>query len=186
MKFCLSVIVLLAASSISIYAQKVTVDYDTNLDFKKYKTYAWLAPGDSVLNRYRSEKLYGGYLAYAANNELRNKGMKMDTLNPDAIFVYDTRVNDVEEYHVSPTLSVGVGVAGPGYYVGGMAPVAGGKVTVTTSEKGILTYAMYDTQTKNLVWSARGEQKFKMSQDVQKIIGDATKKMFKTLPIKKK
>jgi hypothetical protein len=87
---------------------------------------------------------------------------------------------------VSPTLSVGVGVAGPGYYVGGMAPVAGGKVTVTTSEKGILTYAMYDTQTKNLVWSARGEQKFKMSQDVQKIIGDATKKMFKTLPIKKK
>jgi hypothetical protein len=165
-------------------AQKVVSDYDAQADFKKYKTYAWLAPGDSVLNRYRSEKLYGGYIAYAANQVLKSRGMKMDTINPDAIFVYDTRLNQTEEYSVSPTLSVGVGVRGPGYYMGGMAPVAGGKVTVTTAENGTLTYAMYDTHTRKLLWSGSGEETFKMSDDVQKIIGEATKKIFKKLPRK--
>ncbi len=165
-------------------AQKITSDSDTQRDFKKYKSYAWLAPGDSVLNRYRSDKLYDGYITYAANLELKGKGMKMDTVHPDAIFVYDTRVNQGEEYSVSPSLSVGVGVRGPGYYVGGMAPVAGGKVTVTTVENGILTYAMYDARTGKLVWTGRGEQTFKMADDIQKIIGAATKKIFKKLPVK--
>lgn len=174
----------LLAVCITGNAQKVTVDSDTHADFKKYKTYAWLAPGDSVLNRYRSEKLYAGYIAYIANQELKSKGMKMDTLHPDAIFVYDTRVNQGEEYSVSPTLSVGIGVAGPGYYVGGMAPVAGGKVTVTTVQDGTLTYAMYDAQSGKLIWTAKGEQTFKMADDVQKVIGTVTKKMFKKLPIK--
>ena len=60
-------------SSFASIAQTVIVDYNTTTDFTKYKTYAWLAPGDSVLNRYRDEKLYGGYIPYAANRELTTK-----------------------------------------------------------------------------------------------------------------
>ncbi|HWA33661.1 MAG TPA: DUF4136 domain-containing protein [Cyclobacteriaceae bacterium] len=180
--------ILLLSAFFAVYisgnAQKVTVDSDTHADFKKYKSYAWLAPGDTVLNRYRSEKLYDGFITHIANQELRSKGMKMDTLRPDAIFVYDTRVNQGEEYSVSPTLSVGIGVGGPGYYVGGMAPVAGGKVSVTTVQNGTLTYAMYDAQSGKLIWTARGEETFRMADDVQKIIGTVTKKMFKKLPVK--
>jgi hypothetical protein len=167
-------------------AQKLISDHDTSLDFTKFKTYAWLAPGDSVLNRYRADKVYGGYITYAANLELKAKGLSIDTLKPDAIFVFNTQVDETVEYSQSPTLSVGVGVAGPGYYVGGSAPVAGGKITASTVEEGKLSYAMYDTRTGKLVWSASVEKSFKMSDDIEQIIGDYTKKIFKKLPIKSK
>lgn len=172
-------------SSLLTQAQSVTSDHDTQLDFKTFKTYAWLAPGDSVLNRHRRDKLYGGYIMYAANKELSERGLKMDTLNPDAIFVFYTSVEEITEYSQSATLSIGVGVAGPGYYVGGSAPVAGGKVTATTMEDGTLKYVMYDTKTKRMAWSGMANKKFKLSDDVEKMIGYYTDKIFKKYPVKK-
>jgi len=169
----------------SASAQKVTADYDTKTDFKKYQTYAWLAPGDSVLNRYRTDKLYCGYITYAANQELKSRGLKMDTLKPDVIFVFNTSLQEMTRYSESPTLSVGVGVAGPGYYVGGSVPVAGGKITATTEEDGMLSYDMYDTQTTKLVWTARAGKTFLLSDDLEKIIAEVTEDIFKKLPIKK-
>jgi hypothetical protein len=174
----------LIISANTTLAQKVTVDYDSKTDFKKYRTYAWLAPGDSVLNRYRADKLFEGTILYFANQELKSRGLKMDTLRPDAIFIFGTSVDEITKYSQSATLSVGVGVAGPGYYAAGSVPVAGGKITATTSEEGVLSYVMYDTQTAKMVWAANEEKTFKMSDDLTKIIGDATKKIFKKLPIK--
>ncbi|MBL7874880.1 MAG: DUF4136 domain-containing protein [Cyclobacteriaceae bacterium] len=179
-------IFLLLFLSIPLYSQSVKTDYDTQIDFKKFRTYAWLAPGDSVLNRERLDKLYGGTITYAANQELKIRGLKLDSLQPDAIFVFYTSVEEIIKYSQSPTLSVGVGVAGPGYYVGGSAPVAGGKITATSMEDGTLKYSMYDTETKNLVWSASVEKTFSMADDIQKILTDYTERIFKKLPIKKK
>jgi len=166
--------------------QKITSDFDSNTDFTKFKTYAWLAPGDSVLNRYRPDKLFGGTILYFANQELKDRGLKMDTLRPDAIFVFGTQVHEIIKYSQGATLSVGVGVAGPGYYTYGSAPVAGGKITSSTLEDGLLSYTMYDTQTKKMVWAANAEKNFKMSDDLTKIIGDVTKKIFKKFPLKVK
>jgi hypothetical protein len=177
---------LIVTSALATQAQKVSSDFDSKTNFAKYKTYAWLAPGDSVLNRYRADKLFGGTILYFANQELKNRGLKMDTLRPDAIFIFGTQVDEIVKYSQSATLSVGVGVAGPGYYAGGSVPVAGGKITATTSEEGILSYTMYDTQTTKMVWAANAEKSFKMTDDLQKIIGDATKKIFKKIPIKPK
>jgi hypothetical protein len=178
--------VILFSSASVTQAQRVTADFDTKTNFTKYKTYAWLAPGDSVLNRYRADKAFGGTIWYFANQELKSRGLKMDTLKPDAIFVFGTQVDEIVKYSQSATLSIGVGVAGPGYYVGGSVPVAGGKITASTSEEGILSYTMYDTQTTKMVWAANAEKTFKMSDDLSKIIGDATKKIFKKFPIKPK
>jgi hypothetical protein len=179
-------IFLLLILSVPLYAQSVKTDYDTQTDFKKFKTYAWLAPGDSVLNRERIDKLYGGTITYVANQELKSRGLKQDTVQPDAIFVFYTSVEEIIKYSQSPTLSVGVGVAGPGYYVGGSAPVAGGKITATSMEDGTLKYSMYDTQTKKLVWSGSVEKTFSMADDIEKILADYTTRIFKKLPIKKK
>ena len=176
---------LLISFSLVTQAQKVTSDYDTKKDFSKYKTYAWLAPGDSILNRYRNEKVYGGYITYIANHELKGRGMKIDTLMPDAIFVFDTSVGQITEYRQGATLSLGVAVAGPGYYAGGSAPVAGGKITATTSEDGTLKYVMYDTRTRELIWSAQVNRTFKMSDDIEKLIKEGTEKIFKKSPLKK-
>ena len=168
-----------------IHAQSVKTDRDTGTDFKKIKTYAWLAPGDSVLNRYRRDKLFCGTIVYAANKELSNRGLKMDTLKPDAIFIFYTSVQEITTYSQSPTLYMGVGVAGPGYYVSGAGPVAGGNITSSVEEDGMLKYAMYDTKTRNLVWTGMVEKTFKPSDDVEKIILDYTAKIFKKYPIKK-
>ena len=178
--------VALASLVSTLSAQSVASDQNTSTDFKKFKTYAWLAPGDSVLNRYRRDKLYGGYIVYSANKELAARGLKVDTLKPDAIFVFYTTVQEITTYSQSATLSMGVGVAGPGYYVYGEAPVAGGKITATTEEDGALKYVMYDTQTGKLVWSAMVEKTFKLSDDIEKIIGDYTVKIFKKYPVKAK
>ena len=183
------ILLLFAIVGISIpclQAQSVTSDQNTSTDFKKFKTYAWLAPGDSVLNRYRSDKLYGGYIVYAANKELASRGLKVDTLRPDAIFVFYTTVEEITTYSQSATLSMGVGVAGPGYYVSGYAPVAGGKITATTEEEGVLKYVMYDTETRKLIWSGMVEKTFKLTDDIEKIIGDYTVKIFKKYPVKAK
>ena len=110
----------------------------------------------------------------------------MTHLQPQAIFVFDTMVKDFTVYKQGATLSLGVAVAGPGYYVGGSAPVAGGKITESTIQGGQLVYAMYDAKNKSLIWSGRVETEFKLSDDIQKMIFDYTKKIFKKFPIKKK
>lgn len=169
-----------------LQAQSVASDHDTNTDFKKFKTYAWLAPGDSVLNRHRRDKLYGGYIVYSADKELAARGLKVDTLRPDAIFLFYTSVREITTYSQTAMLSVGVGVAGPGYYVSGSVPVAGGNIIETTEEDGVLKYAMYDTGTKKLVWSGMVEKTFSLTDDIEKIIGDYTIKIFKKYPVKAK
>ena len=169
----------------SLQAQSIKSDYDTKTDFKKFRTYAWLAPGDSVLNRYRRDKLYGGAIVHAANQQLAERGMKMDTLNPDAIFLLFTSVEEVTTYSQTPTLSLGVGVAGPGYYVAGMAPVAGGKIIEETKGDGVLHFTMYDTQTRKQVWSGTANKTFKLTDDVEELVMNYTAKIFKKYPLKK-
>ena len=178
--------------SISTQAQSVKADFNTNTDFTKYKTYAWLAPGDSVLNRPAPQKLFGGYIEKAANQELKGRGLKLVKEQPDVVMMFFTSVEEITTYSQSATLSVGVGVGvgypgyyGGGYYVGGSVPVAGGKITSTTKEDGSLAYSMYDTSTGKLVWTGNAEKKFKPSDDIAKIIEDYTIKIFKKLPIKK-
>lgn len=169
----------------SCRAQVVVYDRDSGTDFRKFKTYAWLAPGDSVLNRYRRDKLYGGTITYAANQELASRGLKMDTLNPDAIFVFYTTREEIVAYSQTPQLSIGLGVGGPGYYVAGMAPVAGGEMIITTKQEGELKYAMYDTTTRKLVWTGQVTKTFKLTEDVNKLVMDYTAKIFKKFPVKK-
>lgn len=178
--------------SLSGNAQSVTADFNSNNDFTKYKTYAWLAPGDSVLNRPAPEKLFGGYIEKAANEELKGRGLQLVKEQPDVVMMFFTSVEEIIKYSQSATLSVGVGVGvgypgyyGGGYYVGGSVPVAGGKITATTKEDGSLAYSMYDTSTRKLVWTGKAQKQFKMSDDIAKIIQDYTVKIFKKYPVKK-
>jgi len=170
----------------SVHAQSVSSDYNTHVDFSKFKTYAWLAPGDSVLNRIPPGKLFGGYIMHFANQELAQKGLKPDTLKPDAIFVFYTSVDEITTYSQSPTLNIGVGIGGPGYYVSAAGPVAGGKITATTQQDGTLKYSMFDTSTGDQVWWGMAEKTFKMSDDIEKIIADYTNRIFRKYPRGKK
>src|SRR6185369_17439677 len=82
---------------------QVFSDYDGKVDFNKYKTFAWIAPGDSILNRHRPDKLFGGFIMNAANQELKSKGMAIDTVQPAAIFIFHTKVQEKTKYTQSAT-----------------------------------------------------------------------------------
>ena len=173
-------------SSRSVGAQNTFSDYNTSVDFSKYKTFAWLAPGDSIFNKRRVDKIFGGLIMYTANQQLQKKGMMVDTTQPDAIFIFNTKVEEKVRYSQSPTLSVGVGVGGPGYYVGGSAPVAGGNITESSYEDGLLSFDMYDAKTGDLLWSGGATKSFTAAEDIEKIITTTTEKIFRKFPKKKK
>jgi len=180
-----SLLLVTLVSSFPCQAQ-VFSDYDGNVDFSRYKSYAWIAPGDSIFNRYRPDKLFGGFIMNMANQELKSKGMVVDTIQPSAILMFHTKVEDKTRYTQSPTLSVGVGVAGPGYYAGGMAPVAGGEIKESYYQNGALAFEMFDSKTGHLIWTGGDKKDFTNSDDIQKMITTSVKKIFKKLPIKSK
>jgi len=182
--FVLSLAGLLLLSTAAM--AQVFSHYDGQVDFKSYKTYAWIAPGDSVLNKERPDKLFGGFIMYTANEELKKKGLAIDTVRPSVLFVFHTKVQEKTKYTQGATLSVGVGVAGPGYYAGGMAPVAGGAITESFYQNGSLAFEMFDTQTGHLIWTGGDKRDFTNSDDIQKMITASVKKIMKKLPIKNK
>ncbi len=155
-------------------------------DFRKYKTFAWVAPGDTVLTTRRDDKLFAGSIEYFTNEELKVKGMKVVTRKPDAVFMFDTQVQDRMKYEQAPTVYMGVGYGGPGYYVGGMVPVAGGQITAVPYMKGSLILEMWDTQTHQLVWRGWTEESINNSDDLNNVIKWAVKNMMRSLPVKVK
>ena len=105
---------------------KIFSNYDKKIDFTKYKSFAWIAPYDTLIDMHRKDKPYGNYIIKVCDAELIKKGMVLDTINPDVVFMFDTRLSETIEYIESPTTSVGVSMFTPGYYgqnyYGGSAP----------------------------------------------------------------
>jgi len=167
------------ATTVETFSER---DYKYNL--RNYKTYAWLAPGDTSFNSPRPEKLFGEFIMQSANTELKKKGMVIDTLRPDAIFVYETYIEDKVKYSQSPTVSVGVGFAGPGYYVGGAVPVTGGEVYSTTYTEGSLVVDMYDARTGNRIWRGGAVSALAVTTNMQETIQTAMNYIFQRLPVK--
>ena len=143
-----------------------------------------MAPGDSTLNAQRKDKLYGGYVVYTADQELKKKGLTVDTSEPSAIFVFESHLEEKTQYVQTPGMSVGVGYGGPGYYVGGTVPVTGGEIKATTYGEGMLVFNMYDRGTGNLVWTGGAKKSVSDSEDMEVVIKAAVKAIFYRLPVK--
>ena len=164
----------------------VKYDKDSSRNFTNYKTYAWAAPGDTILTMIRNDKVFAGTIHLYANEELKKKGMVRVTAKSDAVFMFDTQVEDKTKYSQSATLSVGVGYGGPGYYVGGSVPVAGGQITATPYKDGRLIIEMFDARSHKLIWRGWGEKSLNNTEDLSKAIKWATKSILDKLPVKHK
>lgn len=163
------------------------------VNLKDYQSYAWIAPGDSTLGHRRDDKLYAGTIQHFADEELKNKGFKVDNQNPQAVFMFDTRLEDHVRYTQSPTVGVGVAVVGnpgyygaPSYYMGGMIPVAGGDVTTSYYKQGTLIIEMYDLKTSKLLWKGWASKDIDETTDVNYLLQKAIHDIFFYLPVKHK
>ncbi|MGN6645564.1 MAG: DUF4136 domain-containing protein [Cytophaga sp.] len=109
-------LVLLCLLSAFVMKMKFFSDYDKKTDFSKYKTFAWIAPYDTVISMHRKDKPYGNFIIKTCDAELLKKGMVLDTVNPDVVFMFDTKIKESDVYKQAPTTSVGVSVYAPAYY----------------------------------------------------------------------
>ena len=184
-------LILLASCSGSL---KVSSYKKPETNFSSYKTYAWIAPGDSTLNSRRDDKVYAGFIQHSANDELKKKGMILDNKNPDVIFIFDTKIDEREELRRTPAVSGSgyggyagytYGYSGPGYYLGDSAPIYGGGLASISVEEGTLMYSMYNRK-GDLLWRGSGVKTLTAKTNIEKTIKGATRSIFSKLPIKHK
>jgi hypothetical protein len=167
--------------AITTYAVKTK-----KVDLRNYKTYAWAIPEDSAGKSRYDDKVYARFIIDVTNTELAKKGFVIDTENPDALFVFDTRLEEHVEYSQSPSVSVGFGYGGPYYYGGVSAPVSGGTITASPYYKGLLFINMYDANTQQLLWKGWAEEKMSYERAIDEDIKTAIRKMFMRLSVQHK
>lgn len=158
------------------------------VDLRKYKTYAWGKPGDPAHDPNhqvdkRSKKMYSGLILKLANEELLKKGFVLDTLQPDAIFVFNSRVEERITYSQG-NVNTGYGYDGMGYYGGGYyTPVGVGRSSHHAYEEGMLYVDMLDTKTKTPLWGGWAKKKLTAKSDVEADVRSAVKQILSRLKV---
>ncbi len=161
-------------------AQKIKVEYDKNLDFSKYKTFAW-GKHDAV-----SRPTLALAIAGAVQTQLTKQGLQPAASNPDLyIQMYGSVDTDVAVSYSD--LYYGMGGFPPfdqNFLMWGAAP---GSTTMAAVHKGQLVVDLIDASQKKLVW--RGMASEKLSEKKQKLleqVNTAVDKMFRQYPTPKK
>ena len=126
-------------------AIRVNSDYDKNVDFSKYKTYAFHKNG---IDKVEISDLDKRRILKAIDNQMAAKGFtKSET--PDVLINIFTK--EREEINVNQFN------AGWGYGWGWNPYFGGNATTVTRNTKGTLYIDIIDAKQKELIWQGEGE-----------------------------
>lgn len=126
-------------------AIRVNSDYDKNVDFSKYKTYAFHKNG---VDKVEISDLDKRRILKAIDNQMAAKGFtKSET--PDVLINIFTK--EREEINVNQFN------AGWGYGWGWNPYFGGNATTVTSNTKGTLYIDIIDAKQKELIWQGEGE-----------------------------
>ncbi|MFI5153555.1 MAG: DUF4136 domain-containing protein [Chitinophagales bacterium] len=179
-------------SNINYQAEKTK-----GVDFKKYKTYAWLATKDTAYMKLVDKKTLEKVLATNVIEQLSKRGMVLDTLNPDCLFTYTLVMNKTYQVGQQPQDVVNLQAYAPTYpgqnniyyyqpYYG--VPSYNGGMAVTTFRDGSLVIDMIDRRDNKVVWrsSAQGKTEEENRKGVKATLKEAIPEMFKKFPVKQK
>jgi hypothetical protein len=164
---------------------KVESTQTKGVDLKKYKTYAWTKPIDPDHPTRQDDKLYSKLILELANAELLKKGFVLDTLQPEAIFLFDTRVDERVSYSQGPPVNAGYNgyaYGGYGYYYTPI-PISSGHTTQHEYEEGMLYIDMFDAKTHVPVWGGWAIAKLTAKSDVEADVRAAVKNIFARLRV---
>lgn len=174
---------------------QVNSKLENGVTLEGYKTYAWVAPHNPEEKTRVDDKRYAPLIRQLSDEALQKKGMKLDTLAPDALFSFDTRVEERVKYSKAalsnPTYYYGGAGYYPGFYVGpayyeNTAPIPGGEVLPEEYDEGMLAIQMFDTKSKKVLWRGFAEKPLTAKTDVDATIKTAVRGVFNQLPIKNK
>ena len=166
--------------SLAVHAQKIKVEYDKNLDFSRFKTFAW-GHHDAV-----SRPTLALAIAGAIEEELTRRGLRKVDSNPDIfIQMYGAIDTDMSVSYSNPLYSGMGGIPSfdSGFVMWGYMP---GGTTAVTIHKGQLVVDVIDASQKKLAW--RGMATEKLSDKKAKLVkqvNTAVEKMFQQYPAAK-
>jgi hypothetical protein len=174
-------------------------DYPTetalNIDFSKYKTYAFLPTDDTFYTRLVNKDTLEHTLARVAIQELTKKGYTMSKENPDCYFKYRLVLNRTYDVNQQSEMVYQPGTYTPAfdnqariyYFSSDNRPeVYAGKMEIKNMREGTLVIDMIDSKTKEVIWrsthsSKREEDNLPTLQMVADVI---VPNMLKKLPKK--
>lgn len=140
----LLLLILTSCSSVTVYS-----DYDKNVDFTPYKTYAFFKPG---IDKVEISDLDKRRILHAIDAEMQAKGFTKSE-NPDLlvnIFTKSREQVNVNQFN-----------AGWGYGWGwGWNPwmmYGGNQTSVSTSTEGTLYIDLIDAKKKEMIWQGEGQ-----------------------------
>jgi hypothetical protein len=149
-----------------------------------YKTYAWIAPHDPDGKSRADDKAYGRLIHEQVDAALQKKGLVLNSEKPDAVFTFQTKVEERVKYSNAPASNSSFYYGGPGYYMGYGPAVPGGEVLPESYDEGMLSIEMFDANTKKVLWRGWATKPLSAKSDVESDIRKAIKDIIIKLPIK--
>ena len=125
---------------------RVVSDYDTSVDFSKYKTFAFFKPG---IDKAKINDIDKRRILKAIEVNLLDKGLTVSD-NPDLLVSIFTK--SVENIDVDDNWRFGYGWGGWSPWYWGV----GGNYTVSRSTTGVLYVDLIDATKQELVWQGVG------------------------------
>jgi Domain of unknown function (DUF4136) len=182
MKFKFAIVATLLVIVTPMWAQKIRVTYDKQMNFTQFKTFAW-APHGAVAHPMLAANVVG-----AIEDELKARGMQKVTINenPGLIIQVYGSIDQETSYNSTDPLYNGTGGIPP-FDPSFSGPITYGNfgATSVTVHKGQLIVDLIDGTNKKLAW--RGISQQNLSHDPNKLVtqvNDAVAKMFKQYPVK--
>jgi len=159
---------------------KMAVDFNPNLDFSKYKTFAYIGGVESLVRMQLNPDLLNNRMHRAVVRELTAKGLRevQPEENPDLVVRYWVEA----ESNAQVTGSAHWGVWGSYYY--GYWTVMYTTMSTPVTHKGLLGIELIDTKAQDLAWRLFVSEKI-IHNDPDKIWKTADnniKKAFKSYP----
>ena len=179
---CFAALLLTLIWGLAAQAQKIHVNYDKNLNFSNFKTYAW-APQSAVAHPMLAADIVG-----AIDDELTARGLRKVDTNPDLVVqVYGSVDTDSTFYSNDPLYMGSGGVPPFDPSMTGPAFVGDWGNTTVTLHKGDLVVDLIQASAKKLVWRGMAIENVS-SHDPEKLmteVNNAISRMFKEYPVKK-
>jgi hypothetical protein len=175
-------LILITAGAVGAQAQKIRVDYDKQLNFAQFKTYAW-APHGAVAHPMLAANLVG-----AIEDELKARGMQRVTMDqhPGLIIQVYGSIDQETSYNSTDPLYNGSGGIPP-FDPSFSGPLLYGQfgATSVTIHKGQLVVDLIDGSTMKVAWRGMAQQN--LAHDPNKLVSqvnNTVSKMFKQYPLK--
>ena len=141
--------VMLGALSFALPLQaKVVVDFDPNLDFSRYKSYAFIGGVENLVAIQLNPDLIENRMHHSVSRELDKRGLR--EVRPE------DKPDLVVRYWANSSTQVDVAVAGNwgpyGAYVGGYWGFLFDSVSPSSKKEGALIIDLIDPKAKSLTW----------------------------------